>query len=493
MNQQRPSHLFGIFLSLITSLLLVSCLDSSITSSGPETGDPASVGSSEFASSDDNDPVDDDDSGDSGDDDATGDPGDDDPFWGPPDPNDPPEHVHGPITIWATDDGVSTPNVIVDNGDGTFTTYSNPSSNVLAFAMKLAKPGDVIALKGQFPAVAIGLTFSFADSEVFWPGGQVIRDITIIAADPADPPTINGLTFRGDMTTGQGGVDNIYFKNVIVRNGGDNRTPIIIFQGSLLGRIGLYDITYVTVNPSLYGGYGMKWGLRGHGRALYDVRRNIFTATAVGSAEEHAIYIDSPGWNGAGDSYILDLVQQGPSGRTCIQVVNRKNEGPTGLGLLMMKRIVARTKKGAGGSALTIAGHLGPVYMEDIYYKGDLGAITFWSDAGKGLHTVKIDGKDFTTPYAELRNVYIDATNADRSHIALAGVGTAIIGAFTIIGNRTAFDLWNNFSGPLDNGDVWFDVTAPVSAYPGFQSAQKIKYKGSSLSDAAIDAMLYQP
>lgn len=407
----------------------------------------------------------------------------------------PPPHQPGPVTIYAEQITPQSGSITIPSSTGADVVYTHdpfhggPLQYTLAAAIRLAQPGDVIALKGIFKAIVIGKTDPNKPYAAYWQNGAIIKDLSIISEDANQPATIDGIGITGNIAAaGQGGVDGLYFHDLIVRNGGDDRAPIMVWQNSKQGLIGLYHIVAQSVNPALYGGWGMMWNVRGHGRARYDVR-----GFECAGAQEHCLYLDSPGWDGSGDNYFVDVFQDAaPSGRTFIQIVNRADPnmqgGPTGLGNIFIKHARGWTTAGGGGSGITVAGHLGCVDIDDYEYKGDLGAVVFWSDTSKGLHLTP-DG--FTCPQAILKNIRVNSPNADRNHVAISGVGVVEIHDFQINGGKTAFSFDDTFGGPIDNGEERFCLPPLVSQYAGFQSNGKVKRNNQPLSDQQIDALQY--
>ncbi len=370
--------------------------------------------------------------------------------------------------------------------DGTVVTTGKAATHPLAYALNAARPGDVIQCKGELEGFHLGKYDPSKGPAVYWPNGDIVRDISIIG-DPTVGAKISDCTFMGNTNVpGQHGCDDFTFSNVTLRNKAVTATPVIIAKGHQIGLLRFYDVHFTHHPNTGWGGYGTKWGLRGHGRARYDVRHVTFDG-----CQEHAFYIDSPGADGSGDSVFKDFKQLAPSGRTGIQIVNRANEGASGKGNLWFHALTLWTKKGDGGSGFTCVGHLGDVNIDGLVYTGNLGAIVFWSNANDGLHTTP-DG--YATQALNLSNVYIDSPGADRAHIMISGVKTVNITDFLITGNKIAFDFNSKYGGSIKNGTVNFTLSrgnhhSVLSQYPGFKSTYKIYKDQVKLTDNQIDTL----
>lgn len=401
--------------------------------------------------------------------------------------------------------------IIVEPGkitlpDGTaVTTAANggPIRYELAEAIRLAWTHRCLSIKcrGNISGAVIGVLDKNKADHVVWP--VPISGLVIRSDDPRNPATIEQIDFGGDIrATGSNGVRQILIKGVKLKNtfwpstGASSKSPVLVRMGSWLGLIGIHDCEFIAADPKAFQGWGMMWGVRGHGRARWDLRRN-----KIVKVQEHFFYLDSPGADGGGPSYICANVQTGPSGRTGLQIVNRATPGapdyggPTGLGSVFIQRNTFWCAGGGGGSNITIAGHLGDVYIEDndLTCAGPHGGIVIWADGGKGLHKTP---EGFIVPFARLINNKISALNVDRSAIAVSGVGELIIDDFDIETNRTAIDLFNSNGGGIPNGIVTItagidrktqNVVTPLPQYPGFAKAGvKMKLRGRTLTSAEI-------
>jgi len=118
-------------------------------------------------------------------------------------------------------------------------------------------------------------------------------------------------------------------------------------------------------------------------------------------------------------------------------------------------------------------------------YKGDLGAVVFWSDIGKGLH---LTPEGYSCPGALIKNLSVDSPATGRSHVMVSGVGVFEIRRFFIKGNKTALDFDTQATGPK-NGSVYINVPGLASQYLGFQSTIKVQMDGIKLNSTQIDAL----
>jgi hypothetical protein len=369
---------------------------------------------------------------------------------------------------------------IVESGER-FTTDGacGPITNAVAFAIRRAKPGDVIGVYGMHP----GLRFvpqqsSCRQSEVSWAEGAVIRGISIVGMGPK--AGIEGIFIKGDYTRrGQGGIDKLTFQSLTIRNPRGSRTPL---QSDNLGRHGLlrvYNCKFTAEDPSSWGGKGMKFGMRLH-LLTADLRANRFTT----GAQEHNFYVDSPGWDSA---YPFALVVVGnstdaPSGRTGIQIVNRINPingnpylGAPGRGTILIRNNSFHADaSGGGGSTVTIAGHYGDVWVQENVIRAsggsggskDTGGLVVWSPDGTWL----MDNGFATKAIYINRNRFVGT--GSRPSISASGAETIKIGKnlFAADGNAVEFD--NRFGLGKPNG---FEQLPPSNMPGWLQSGCKAK------------------
>ncbi len=379
--------------------------------------------------------------------------------------------------------------------------YNTPITYELVEALKWAEKIDCyqIRVRGNINGGVLGGGDMNKADVVKWTG-RPIHDIVVRSDDPDNMGMITQLDFAGDIrsATGNTGVSKVLFKKLIISNkyypstGSSTRQGVLVMSSSYQGLIGIHDCEFRAADPTAFQGNGMMWGIRGHGRARWDIRRNTFP-----KLQEHCVYVDGVGADGGGPTFICGNKSTGPTGRTGIQIVNRKTVsmggGPEGLGPVFIQRnSLWSDGHGGGGAVITVAGHSGPVYIEDndIRAEGESGGIVMWSDGGKGLFTTP-DG--FTCPYARIINNRIDATGCKRSITSYGGVKELIIDEFSFKGSSASIDLFNSYVGHIDNGKVFITAgiengAVPLSQYAGFASGIKMKYKNKTLTAAQIDA-----
>lgn len=368
--------------------------------------------------------------------------------------------------------------------------YGNPLKYELAEAIRRSEKYSVhtIYCKGVLKGAQIGDGDPNKPFVAKWKGPIV--DLIITSLDPNNPATIQAPSIWGDYRLGSG-VDHLLFSNLIFATepytaGGSSKYGLLVAQGSWQGLIGVHDCRWVATNPNDWQGYGIMWQIRGHGRARWDIKRNKFIR-----CQEHAIYLDSVGADQLGHTFITDNECFGPCGRTMLQLCNRKDVaaggGPESGGNVFIYRNKAQVANYGGGSALTVAGHSGSVYVDDLEVTGTTGAIAFWSDAGKGLY---LNANGYTCDYAYFNNIRINMPQADRSHIMISGVEKVQFDSFEIVGNKVAIELDSRYGGPIKNGIVQIAVPNPVSAYQGFKAYRKVMKNQINLTDAQIDAQL---
>lgn len=376
--------------------------------------------------------------------------------------------------------------------------YNAPITHELAEALKWAETLRCrsLILKGILNGAHLGGGDPNKAFVVRWTN-RPIAGVVVRSADPANPAVLRGVSFVGDTrpTTqnfllGNTGVGRILFKDIDLRNPATGTCSVGVFEHSWHGLIGLHDCTFTAESKTSFNGLGVKWNIRGNGRARYDIRRGKFVA-----AIEHHVYLDSVGADGGGATFITDCVSMGPAGRTGVQLVNRGNPaanwagGPTGLGDVFIQRNnMSANGASGGGGVITVAGHLGNVYVEDntLTAGKDEAGIVVWTDSGKAPH---LNERGFSHNFVRLINNKITGTAGCRNAMMLSGIEHLIIDEFEARGCPTAIDLFNKFGGPIDNGLV--EITAgapnPLAQYSGFQSGRKMMYRGQVLSDTAIN------
>lgn len=290
-------------------------------------------------------------------------------------PRTPPKYRPGTPTI------IAAPGVVTVVATGqTFTTSpcgGGPINNAVAYAVRIAGPGDVIGVTGAHPVVEFVANFNpCKPNEASWANGAVIRDLDIVALDAT--ASLQGVFFKGDYTQpGQGGIDRVTLQGLRFLNQSFSFSPIQSNNTSRHGLIRIYDCSIDALDPTAWAGKGMKFGMRLY-LMSYDIRNNVF----VTGAQEHNIYVDSPGYDGAYPTSMIVVgnVTNAPTGRTGLQLVNRVNPtagyvGATGKGTVIIRNNQFHADASAGGgSTITIAGHHGKVWIHNNHVTSSGGA-----------------------------------------------------------------------------------------------------------------------
>jgi hypothetical protein len=310
-------------------------------------------------------------------------------------------------------------------------------------------------------------------------------DLTIIGVNPGRQDSIRSLYLHKDRSDGAptGGVELVRFENLTIRaSPGDTRCLGVPKGADTFGLVQLYDVDLEGAGDGSFNGLGYRWGIRAQGRMRWDVRR-----VHAAEVEEHVFYIDSP----QGPSFFVDCTMEG-SGRTMVQIVSRRvdNPGAPGLGTLLLEGMRAYDVKGDGGSAFTVAGHLGGIVLRDCSVvegpNGSQGAVAIYVDDSP-QHGAYLDAEGHGNGAVVIDGLTVWAPNADRNHVLVAGARALYVQRFAVFGNRTAFEFRQ---GAWPNGLIRFSVPPPVSAYPGFGSPWKIQWTaGANLTDPQIDAL----
>jgi len=347
-----------------------------------------------------------------------------------------------------------------------------------------------------------------------------------------------------------GGVEEARFENLTIQSKYNAcfSTP----KGATFGMVRFYNCHFTPNPQSLasgnHSGFGYKWGIRSRGLGRYDIRDCSFEPVL-----EHCIYVDSI----QGDSWFKGIEHNG-STRTVIQIVNRAFDifvdpndpadqaylaqvlgefesglripQPSGFGRILIEDVTMRQLTGDGGAGITVAGHLGDIWIRNITAidPGPFqGVITVYTDDNdhKGVYLrTGWDGQLYSSRSVTIENVNIDLPQANRDLVTVSGAEFVRIKDFSIAGNRAAISLDNQFdvsqlgnTFPLpgddlvvvdgvvvrsstlsdtliDNGRADFFSSRPASGllsdYVGWQSAQfKLRLGNSMPSDAQIDAL----
>lgn len=394
--------------------------------------------------------------------------------------------------------------------DGSIVTkdrYGHPLVHPMAEAIKRAVPGEVIGVRGEHAPFSIGTGNATHMDVGFWPGHQPVESVSIVADDDApSEPVFRGLTLGNAL----GGIDDLTLYGLLLTNdfhaavtqpAWSDRQSVLVAMTENTGKLRIWscgvDAHPLAKAAGHFSGHGTKWALlRAHGHL--DGLEVIGCEFRCG-AEEHWVYADNLGWRASdgvdrsrfvGNRYTTSV---GP-GRTCFQVCNRADEpGGSGHGLLEYEDNELLTGPGGGGSALTIAGHLGPISIRNQRIRGHHGGIALWSDVGHGLHQ---DAQGFTMGKVDIEDIDVDMSpDGDRSAVAIAGARrVTLVAPFNIRApvGRTALEIDGAQQGPIDCGAFKIDTRSAnvlPSQYLGFAGSPKVKRDGVTLSATQIDAM----
>jgi hypothetical protein len=388
--------------------------------------------------------------------------------------------------------------------DGTVITrglFNNQLGNhALAHAIRIARGGDVIAVRGAHPGFKVG-SANQGDADnapvIVRPNFDPQPPLAIVG-DPDAPerPRIEGgIQIAGTPSPDRGGIEDLTLAGLDLLNGRNDKFNVIVTQTTRTGRLCVAHCRLLSLDPTAWMGFGKVWAIRPHGNLEdLDVTDNEFS-----EALEHAVvYPDNAGWGGGQITIERNRVTGRGGNRTCVQITNRVISGPAGGGRLRIADNDFRCTAGdqsSGGGCITIAGHPGPVRLvrNKVTLDGNHSGVIVWSDAGKGLHLTP-DG--FTTESVHIDG--LEVTGGRRPHVQIAGAGrVTIVESFRLRsanndGARVCIDLDEpQYGGPIKNGVVEFvSERGKVSDYSGFASGAKVRRAGKILSDAQIDAMV---
>lgn len=358
--------------------------------------------------------------------------------------------------------------------------YGNPlSGNALAQALRFhGFPGVVVLTHGnQYKGLQLNGGNPNGTRSVIWENGNV-RDITILGGEPGKAASILGVGLFD-------GMGDLRIENATLMNAGVSKAPLLVNMNGIVGKIKLYDLKFLPEDPKAWFGKGMKWNFRGHGVAGWDCRNLQFH-----KALEHGGYVD----NHQGDSYFINC-RGSEMGRTLLQITNRAESGPSAYGDLVIKGCEARDNEGDGGSDYTIVGNGdGTIwFMNNTSYgnaNGSQGAFVHWTDHGHGAYLTE---SGHSSQRLIMMNFVTKHSNADRDHVAIAGVKDVIIAGWDITGNRTAMHFNSQFGGGIDNGSVGLYTwnRGKPSEWSGWRTSIKVKKAGQILSDQDINKLEY--
>ncbi len=362
--------------------------------------------------------------------------------------------------------------------------YNQPfDGDALAQALRFhGFPGVVVHFSGnQHRGLKLNSNNPNQTHSVIWQG-QDVKDFTILGTEPNRNAKI-GDVFVFDKT------GDFHIENATIMNHGGSFAPVLVSMNGIAGYIKLYDINFLPMDPAAWQGKGMKWNVRGHGVAGWDLRNVNFH-----KAVEHGAYID----NHQGKSYFINC-RGSEMGRTMLQITNRKQSGPSAYGDLVIRNCVAMNNKGDGGSDYTIVGNgNGTVWFVNNKSfgatTGSQGAFTHWTDFGHGAYLTE---GGHSTARLIIVNFEANHPNADRDHMAITGCDEAIMVNWDITGNKTALRLQGQFGGgnnmDLDKFGLYNYKQSTPSQHAGWKSWKKVRddSTGQWLSDAEIDELEY--
>ena len=408
----------------------------------------------------------------------------------------------------------------------------------LVTALKNAVPGSdpVIGIYGRINQGGNGMQIGAGDNDfkayvAHW--GAVPMRFSVVGMTSDATILEFGVLNRMNDGTVHGGVQDARFENLTIES--KYNSCVSGPKGHQFGLLRFYNCRFVPSPANLasgaHYGFGYKWGVRIRALGRYDFRDCTFEPVL-----EHSIYVDSP----QGDSYFVGIEHNG-STRTAIQIVNRafdtSNAGqlaayesgaaqvqPSASGRLLIEDVTIHNLWGDGGSAITVAGYPGDVFIRGVTAVDPVnrfhGGIVVYTDGsehhGTYLHT-GADGNLYSTYSVSIEDINIDLPLADRTHVGISGVEHVRIGDFAIGGSRTAIALDSYYnqarlnntlcvidgevtrsSATISNSDVDFLLPRPLSQYAGFMAARKIadswywdfgSRRANILTDEEIDSL----
>lgn len=358
--------------------------------------------------------------------------------------------------------------------------------NALAHALRFhGFPGVVVRARGNHHR---GLSLNNPNGNlvetVKWTTGNV-GNITIIGDEPDLGTRIGSIGCFNN--TG-----DVRIEKLTLMNPGTSTCPFIVGQNTIVGRMLLYDLQFLPMDPHAWQGKGMKWNIRGNGVARKWDCRNLKFHKAV----EHGAYTD----NHLEDSYFVKCVGS-DMGRTLLQLANRAQSGPASQGVLVVSQCVSNNggTGGDGGSDFTIVGNgEGTIYfLNNKSFGSRQGSLVHWTDQGHGVYLTQ---NGFSSSSLIINDFEVNCPNADRDHVSISGVEDVIVSDWNITGNRTAIGLDSKFGGNIKNGSVALATNGkPPTQEPGWNTPKKMT-KGiwsngvwqstHILSDQEIDALV---
>jgi hypothetical protein len=399
---------------------------------------------------------------------------------------------------------------------------------IVAFekAEELGVSPCVIGIYGRTPGGGMQLGGGDAGLKAYrtdWGATPMVFTVLGLTADAE----IFDFSLNKDLTdnTPTGGVADAWFEGLAITATG--AAAVLVPVDDTFGKLRIYDCTLGPENLQGYQGLGWNWGIRSHGFGTYDFRDVVFAPVL-----EHAIYLDAL----QGDSYFIDVVHT-ESTRTAIQIVARAYEcpfaeperaqclaeyefgfvepRPPSTGTLLIENLSVGRLWGAGGSAVSIAGHLGDIVIRDLSMVStnpSHGAVVVYTDGIHGAHLRRNPrGQLYSNGAVYLEDFTIDLAAADRDLILLSGARQVHIPEATLLaspgwkgmGLDGSFQLYSfqdevvvidgvlqRFTGtvPLVHAPRFY-LRPPLSQNPLWQVPVKILDRGLVLTDDQIDAL----
>lgn len=394
-------------------------------------------------------------------------------------------------------------------------------NDTLPLAIKHSHERAVIAIRGDFGNLSIG-GGDPNHASTAWQGPGAPVNVAIVAEpDMPQSPSINGLSLRDNL----GGFDLVTTCGVTLRCPSGSASAVICYAGVNSGRVRLWEGIVEPENEIAWNGHGSKWPIRMNGHlnggdgpleawTSYTGQNVKHVGNAKGGGLE---LIDFEIWPGQewgflyGDNFgprsrIVGIRRhrRAPVSLRCerglIQVVNRSaandpvsKGGPSGYGPLEIADIETSLcgsdpSMPGQGSAITIAGHLGPVHIHDLALRGyNGGGIVVWTAAAP-IHGAWTFTDGFSTGHVRIENVDLESDTNDNPHIAVSGARSLYLGPSRIVGPKVALDVSNSFGGPIDCGPVSLGMNA---THPGWQAqGGRVRIKSKMLTAAQIDVLV---
>jgi hypothetical protein len=344
--------------------------------------------------------------------------------------------------------------------------------NALALALTLADEGDEVWFTGEHGALAIGTDNGRKRNSVHKPGG--LRGVTVRGVDPSAAFAGFGLAQQQRTKYGGTGLNaDLTFTDCTIRAIG--QAPIKVFAGTTgYGTLRLERVRFVG-DPSV-----VKWWIRSHGQAAWVLRDCV----ALGGCIEHFFYGDClDGDGGRGYALLADGIDVAKCGRTAFQIVDRDESGFRSSGKVLIQNARIRDcGRRDGGSAVTIAGHLGPVELAHLSIESalsregpeaapDRGAIALWVDGRKMGANLPPDG--FGIGDVLIRAVRVDYEAPDRALVLASGCRSLTIRPpFVLRGGSVGLALEHQRGARM--GPVCLEAATPPSSWEGWQNRHPI-------------------